>query len=102
MPPKPAPPADLSTLLTGLVRLVAAEDRAAFVDLYHRASGPLLAAVRSRRPAPPDAIAVVAAIFLEVWWLARFHAEAGVDAMAWIDRIADLELAARLRRHPQR
>jgi hypothetical protein len=62
----------------------------------------LLVAVRNRRPAPPDAISVVAAIFLEVWWLARFHADAGVDAMAWVDRIADLERAARLRRHTQR
>jgi hypothetical protein len=37
-----------------------------------------------------------------VWWLARFHAEAGVDATAWVDRIADLELTARLGRQPQR
>jgi hypothetical protein len=47
-------------------------------------------------PDPADAAAGVSATFVEVWWLARFHAAAGTDVPAWIMTIADRRAGERL------
>ncbi|HZM82174.1 MAG TPA: hypothetical protein VFC19_41170 [Candidatus Limnocylindrales bacterium] len=86
--------------MTQLLRRVAASDRTAFVMLYDA----MFTQVRRQALAAlslGDAVeAVVAATFLQVWWLAPLYNPDDADVPAWItaiaaDRIADRRRNAR-------
>lgn len=88
---------DEEVSMTQLLRRVAVLDRAAFATLYDvmsgRVRGQALAAMSSG-----DAVdAVVAATFLQVWWLAPLYNPNDANAPAWISAIAAGRIAARHR-----
>jgi DNA-directed RNA polymerase specialized sigma24 family protein len=70
------------------VARVALADRSAFGRLYAMLSAQVMVDVGRVLPDPTDAVAVTRATFVEVWCLARFHAERDTDVPAWIARIA--------------
>lgn len=86
-----ASPADLLRL----VGLVAGKDRPAFKVLYELTSPAVLAEVRSTILDPADGAAVTAATFVEVWALARYHADPDSDIYAWMVGIATRRIADR-------
>jgi len=88
--PDPAPAASTaqSVHIRRLVVRIAGKDRIAFADLYDAVSPTLYRDIRSVLASPVRATGVLAATFVEVWALARFHAGAGDDVEAWITDIA--------------
>jgi len=90
-PPAVPTPADLR----GLVRRIAIHDREAFADLYDALSVQLLESVRSSVPDRRRAVAIASAVFVEVWSLARFHANPDTDVVAWLSDIAARRTADR-------
>jgi len=86
--PAAASPPVPSTVLQRLVVRVAHKDTVAFADLYDALSPQLLGEIRSAWPSPSLAAAIVAATFVEVWTLARFHSGPGDDVEDWITDIA--------------
>ena len=83
----PAAFAAPSVDLQRLVVRIAGKDRIAFADLYDAVSPELYSQIRSVLTSPVRAVGVLAATFVEVWALARFHA-GDHDAEAWITDIA--------------
>jgi hypothetical protein len=79
--------------LQWLIRRISDDDRDAFVELFDHLSGRLFDALRHRLPSPYLAAAIVTATFVEVWWLAGFHAGQDSDVVAWMDRIAQRRIA---------
>jgi len=79
---------DRSSHLVSLVRRVADEDRAAFAELHGRLAARLTEHLRSAALTPRFAKAIVAATFVEVWWLARYHTDPQTDVFAWLTAIA--------------
>lgn len=90
----PGPPPGPDRLLW-LVRRIADQDHAAFVDLYQAMSARLQQELRSTTSDLAHAAAIASATFLEVWSLARFHASEGTDVQAWITDIAARRIADR-------
>jgi hypothetical protein len=81
-PDEPLGPAELLRL----VRRIAAEDRAAFADLYDALSARILCELESTND-PVRAAAITSATFVEVWALARFHIGSDTDVHAWLTDI---------------
>ena len=78
---------DIRVLHT-LLHRVAAADRSALAELYRIVSADVRAQVEQTLPDPGDVDAVMAATFVEVWWLSRGHAASHPDVRAWIRAIA--------------
>jgi hypothetical protein len=74
--------------LGALVRRIARADRHAFTRLYQALAPAVAADLRTMLPRPTDATAITSAVFVEVWWLARFHTTPDADVHAWITGIA--------------
>ncbi len=83
--------------LAQLVRRVAASDRKAFALLYDALSGEVRQQVRAVLSAGDAVDAVVAATFLQVWWLAPLQDPDDEDVPAWICAIASGRIADRQR-----
>ena len=66
--------------------------REAFVGLFDRTSGPIRAELASCLPGG-DHAALVAATYVEVWWLAGCHSGPERDAEEWIKRILHRRIA---------
>jgi RNA polymerase sigma-70 factor, ECF subfamily len=83
--------------MTQLVRRIAVLDQTAFEVLYDamfgQVRGQALAALSSGNAAD----AVVAATFLQVWWLAPLYDPSDADVPAWISEIAAGRIADRRR-----
>jgi len=90
------PSAAARRALIDLVRQVADADRRAFARLYEALAPAVAGNLRAAMPDPADAAAITSATFVEVWWLARFHAAAGTDVSEWIMAIAARRAAERL------
>ena len=86
--PAAASPLVPSADLQRLVVRVADKDTVAFADLYDALSPQLHGEIRSAWTSPFLATAIVAATFVEVWTLARFHSGPGDDVEVWITDIA--------------
>jgi len=84
---QPVRPIDRRSL-GALVRRTARADRHAFTRLYQMLAPAIAADLRTALPQPTDATAITSAVFVEVWWLARFHTTPDVDVHAWITGIA--------------
>jgi DNA-directed RNA polymerase specialized sigma24 family protein len=82
----------LSPRDTVLVTRIAGGDRGAFRILYQRFHRPVETHVR-RIPIAADVPSIVAATFVEVWWLARHHT--GGEVRGWVLGIADRRAADR-------
>ena len=78
------------------MRRIADDDRDAFAELYDTLSPRLRRNLRSGSPVPVHVNAIVAATFVEVWSLARFHTAADTDVWAWITDIAARRRGERL------
>jgi len=83
--------------LTHLLRRVAASDRTAFVLLYDAMSSQVRQQALAALPAGNAVDAVVAATFLQVWWLAPLYNPHDSDVPAWISAIASGRIADRQR-----
>jgi DNA-directed RNA polymerase specialized sigma24 family protein len=83
--------------LTQLLRRVAASDQNAFVLLYDATSGQVRQQVRAALSAGDAVDAVVAATFLQVWWLAPLYNPDDADVPAWISAIVSGRIADRQR-----
>jgi DNA-directed RNA polymerase specialized sigma24 family protein len=83
--------------LAQLVRRVAASDLTAFVLLYDALSSEVRQQVGAVLSAGDAVDAVVAATFLQVWWLAPFRGPDDEDVPAWIRGIASGRIADRRR-----
>lgn len=59
----------------------------AFATLLDRTSVPVRAVLATLRPGAVPPAEILAASYLEVWWLAGCHTEPGADAVAWITGI---------------
>lgn len=77
---------------TVLVTRIAGGDRGAFRTLYERFHRPVETHVR-HLPLAADVPSIVAATFVEVWWLARHHT--GTEVRGWVLGIADRRAADR-------
>jgi DNA-directed RNA polymerase specialized sigma24 family protein len=71
-----------------LLHRVAGADRSALAELYRIVSADVRVQVEHTLPDPGDVDAVMAATFVEVWWLARGHAGSHLDVRVWIRAIA--------------
>lgn len=78
-----------------LLRRVAASDQSAFVMLYDAMSSHVRRQALAELSSGNAADAVVAATFLQVWWLAPLHNPDDADAPAWITAIAAGRIADR-------
>lgn len=83
--------------LVQLVRRVAGLDRLAFGLLYDATSSQVRRQVLEALSSGDAVDAVVAATFLEVWWLAPLYRPGDPDVPAWISGIAAGRIAARQR-----
>lgn len=77
-----------SRVLNTLLHRVAGTDRSALAELYRIVSADVRVQVEQILPDPGDVDAVIAATFVEVWWLARGHAASHPDVWVWIRAIA--------------
>lgn len=77
-----------SRVLDTLLHRVACADCSAIAELYGIVSADIRVQVEQTVPDPGDVDAVMAATFVEVWWLARGHAASHPDVRAWIRAIA--------------
>ena len=84
-----------SRVLDTLLHRVASADRSAIADLYRIVSADIRVQVEQTLPDPGDVNAVMAATFVEVWWLARGHAASHPDVRAWIQAIASRRTSER-------
>ncbi|WP_162906951.1 hypothetical protein [Allorhizocola rhizosphaerae] len=84
--------------MSQLLRRVGAADRTAFAVLYDAASGQVRGQAQAALSAGEAVDAVVAATFLQIWWLAPLYNPDESDAPAWISAIAAARIADR-RRH---
>lgn len=81
--------------LRQLMRRIAAVDRTAFVLLYDAMSGRVRRQVAAAMASGDAVDAVVAATFLQVWWLAPLYRSDDADVPAWISGIAASRIADR-------
>lgn len=77
-----------SRVLNTLLHRVAGADRSALAELYRIVSADVRVQVEHILPDPGDVDAVMAATFVEVWWLARGHVASDPDVRVWIRAIA--------------
>ena len=84
---RPVSPRD-SRVLDTLLHRVANADQPALAELYRMVSTDIRVQVEQTLSDPGDVDAVMAATFVEVWWLARGHAASHPDVRAWIRSIA--------------
>jgi len=74
--------------LRWLVRRIAADDPAAFADLFYRLSGGVANMLHRQVPDQQRVVGIVASTFVEVWWLAGTHVDPDADILSWINEIA--------------
>ena len=79
--------------LRWLVRRVAADDPAAFADLFYRVSGSVANTLHRQVPDRQRVVSIVAGTFVEVWRLAGSHLDPKADVLAWIDEIVQRHVA---------
>jgi hypothetical protein len=84
-------------VLDTLLHRVACADCSAIAELYRIVSADIRVQVEQTVPDPGDIDAVMAATFVEVWWLARGHAASHPDVQAWIRAIASRRSSERNR-----
>jgi DNA-directed RNA polymerase specialized sigma24 family protein len=77
------------------LRRIAAVDRTAFVLLYDAMSGQVRRQVAAALASGDAVDAVVAATFLQIWWLAPLYRPDDADVPAWISGIAASRIADR-------
>jgi len=80
-----------------LLRRVTASDQTAFVTLYDAMSSQVRKQALAALSSGNAADAVVAATFLQIWWLAPLHNPDDTDVPAWITAIAAGRIADRRR-----
>ena len=86
-----------SRVLDTLLHRVACADCSALTELYRIVSTDIRVNVEQTLPDPDDVNTVMAATFVEVWWLARGHAVSHPDVRAWIQAIASRRTSERNR-----
>jgi DNA-directed RNA polymerase specialized sigma24 family protein len=79
--------------LRQLLRRVARVDRTAFALLYDAMSGQVRRQAAAALASSDAVDAVVAATFLQVWWLAPLYRPDDIDVPAWISGIAASRIA---------
>jgi hypothetical protein len=85
-----------SDAMNSLVRQIAVGDSAALRLLYGILCEAVGCRIRQVLADPRAAEGAIYATFVEVWWLARFHAGESADADAWISVVATHRAVERL------
>jgi DNA-directed RNA polymerase specialized sigma24 family protein len=67
-----------------MVEAISRGSREAFVMLFDSTSGALRAELTSWLPDAERAVAVFAATYVEVWWLAGCHGRSDIDVTDWL------------------
>jgi hypothetical protein len=80
-----------------LIDQISRGSRAAFVMLFDQTCGPVRDTLAARLPDPHWVSAVLAATYVEVWWLAGCRAGRHGEAVAWIDAIVQRRIGEVLR-----
>ena len=86
-----------SRVLDTLLHRVACADCSALAQLSRIVSTDIRVHVEQTLSDPGDVDAVMAATFVEVWWLARGHRASHPDVRAWIQAIASRRIGERNR-----
>ncbi|WP_203739769.1 hypothetical protein [Actinoplanes cyaneus] len=71
-----------------LLALTANGDRVAFRELYEELRAPVMRQVCRSLAGSDEIREVVYGTFVEVWWMARFHAADSAEVMPWVLDIA--------------
>ncbi len=98
VPPSRFPLPD-DQMIADLVRAVARRDTTAFTQLWASMSGAIAVSLRPTLPDQADVIAVTAATFAEVWWMAPHHVVDDSEPTQWIMAIAHHRGIERQRGH---
>jgi DNA-directed RNA polymerase specialized sigma24 family protein len=85
------PEADFGSLMERVSR----GDQEAFATLYDHTSGPVRDRIQARLIHPDATTTLVAAVCVEVWWLAGCYAGQASDVTGWIHGIAERRLKER-------
>jgi DNA-directed RNA polymerase specialized sigma24 family protein len=85
------PEADFGSLMERVSR----GDQEAFATLYERTSGPVRDRIQARLVHPDATTTLVAAVYVEVWWLAGCYAGPASGVTGWIHGIAERRLKDR-------
>jgi hypothetical protein len=86
------PPSD-ENLEPSIVEAVSRGSQEAFVMLFDRTAGTIRAELTARLPDPEQRVPMLAATYVEVWWLAGCHRGAESDVTRWIRGILDRRIA---------
>ncbi|MBB2947677.1 hypothetical protein FB565_007448 [Actinoplanes lutulentus] len=76
-----------------LIEWISQGNKPAFIALFDRTSADVRAVLSVLPPGIGQRDEVLAATYLEVWWLAGCHSEPGIDAVAWLFGIAQRRMA---------
>ncbi|MFI1991090.1 hypothetical protein [Actinoplanes sp. NPDC020271] len=88
LPPSTAPSAE-KHLESAAIEAISRGSHEAFAALFDRTAKNLAADLAARFPEPRQRIAILAATYVEVWWLAGCRSDAESDVTQWISHIVD-------------
>jgi len=92
VPAGAGPPSDESLELA-ILEAISQGSQQAFVMLFDRTAGTIRAELTARLPDPEQRVPILAATYVEVWWLAGCHRGAEPDVRRWIRGILDRRIA---------
>jgi hypothetical protein len=92
VPASADPPTD-EKLEPPIVGAISRGSQEAFVMLFDRTAGTIRAELTARLPDSEQRIPILAATYVEVWWLAGCHRGAEPDVTRWIRGILDRRIA---------
>lgn len=92
VPAGAGPPSD-ENLESSIVEAISRGSQEAFVILFDRTVGTIRAELTARLPDPEQRVPILAATYVEVWWLAGCHRGAEPDVTRWIRGILDRRMA---------
>lgn len=95
-PPESRPnagPTIRERLASSTMEAISRGSRTAFADLFDRTAGAVAADLAVRLAEPGLRTAILAATYVEVWWLAGCRGDPDPDVTQWIGRILDRRIA---------
>jgi hypothetical protein len=91
--PPSADPKPEGLLESAAVEAISRGSHQAFAALFDRTAKTFAADLTARLPDPRRRVAVLAATYVEVWWLAGCRSDADADVVQWISHILERRIA---------
>ena len=91
--PAGAGPPSAENLESSIVEAISRGSQEAFVMLFDRTAGTIRSELTARLPDPEQRVPILAATYVEVWWLAGCHRGAEPDVTRWLGGILDRRIA---------